>query len=86
MPFVNDSRETRARTSRDDGSEGAAMRRYEYPSRNADIAICEYAPGAEVVIDGLVWRSAGVALNWQRPAHEDAVRENSEPAPFLAMP
>lgn len=77
VPFINDSRETRLRLSRDDGegSEGAAMRRYDYPSRNADIAIREYAPGAEVVIDGLVWRSAGVTLNWQRPAHERAARE-----------
>ncbi|MCU0949387.1 MAG: hypothetical protein MUF47_14255, partial [Porphyrobacter sp.] len=30
-------------------------------------------PGAEVVIDGLVYRSAGVTLNWKRPAdHADA--------------
>src|SRR5258708_34005221 len=31
--------------------------------------------GAEVVIDGLVWRSAGVTLNWQRPAHQEDVHE-----------
>jgi ATP-dependent helicase YprA (DUF1998 family) len=77
VPFINDSRETRTRTNRDggEGGETASMRRYDYPSRNADIAIREYAPGAEVVIDGLVWRSAGVTLNWQRPAHEEAARE-----------
>ncbi|MGH6879169.1 MAG: Zn-binding domain-containing protein [Rhizomicrobium sp.] len=77
IPFINDTRETRRRTGRDggEGVESAAMRRYDYPSRNADIALREYAPGAEVVIDGLVWRSAGVTLNWQRPAHEEAVRE-----------
>ena len=42
-------------------------RRYECPTRNADIAIREYAPGAEVVVDGLVWKSAGVTLNWLSP-------------------
>lgn len=47
--------------------EGARNRRYECPTRNADIAIREYAPGAEVVVDGLVWKSAGVTLNWLSP-------------------
>ncbi|VVT00772.1 DEAD/DEAH box helicase [Erythrobacter sp. EC-HK427] len=47
--------------------EGTRDRRYECPTRNADIAIREYAPGAEVVVDGLVWRSAGVTLNWLSP-------------------
>lgn len=47
--------------------EGTRDRRYECPSRNADIAIREYAPGAEVVVDGLVWKSAGVTLNWLSP-------------------
>lgn len=76
IPFINDSRQMRVQRAREDGeSEGAALRRYDYPSRNADIAIREYAPGAEVVIDGLVWRSAGVTLNWQRPAHAEAANE-----------
>lgn len=47
--------------------EGTRDRRYECPTRNADIAIREYAPGAEVVVDGLVWKSAGVTLNWLSP-------------------
>jgi len=51
----------------DDASGGARARRYECPTRNADIAIREYAPGAEVVVDGLVWTSAGVTLNWLSP-------------------
>ncbi|MGZ9568520.1 DEAD/DEAH box helicase [Alcaligenes nematophilus] len=36
----------------------------EMPSRSLDIAIREYAPGAQVVIDGRVYRSAGVSLQW----------------------
>lgn len=34
------------------------------PSRNLAIAIREYAPGAEIVMDGRVFRSAGVSLHW----------------------
>lgn len=34
----------------------------EQPSRGLDIAIREYAPGAQIVIDGRVYRSAGVKL------------------------
>jgi len=34
------------------------------PSRNLAIAIREYAPGAEIVLDGRVFQSAGVSLHW----------------------
>ena len=34
------------------------------PSRNLSIAIREYAPGAEIVLDGRVFRSAGISLSW----------------------
>lgn len=34
----------------------------EEPSRGLDIAIREYAPGAQVVIDGRVYRSAGIRM------------------------
>ena len=36
----------------------------EQPSRGLDIAIREYAPGAQVVIDGRVYRSAGINLGF----------------------
>lgn len=36
------------------------------PSRNLSVAIREYAPGAEVVLDGRVFTSAGVSLHWHR--------------------
>ncbi|CAI8798524.1 DEAD/DEAH box helicase domain-containing protein [Pseudomonas sp. IT-P44] len=36
----------------------------ELPSRGLNIAIREYAPGSQVVIDGRVYRSAGVSLQW----------------------
>lgn len=37
------------------------------PSRNLSIAIREYAPGAEIVLDGRVFRSAGISLHWHNP-------------------
>jgi len=55
--------------------DGDPSRRRGYPTRNLDLAIRDYAPGAEVVVDGLVYRSAGVTLNWKRPAVADAVGE-----------
>lgn len=36
----------------------------EQPTRGLNIAIREYAPGSQVVIDGRVYRSAGVSLHW----------------------
>ena len=51
------------------------FRRRELPSRGMVTAIREYAPGAEVVIDGLVYRSSGITLNWHAPATVDAINE-----------
>ncbi|WP_434617158.1 DEAD/DEAH box helicase [Azospirillum sp. B2RO_4] len=46
-----------------------------FPTRQLDIAIRDYAPGADVVVDGLVYRSGGVTLNWRRPAADGTMRE-----------
>jgi hypothetical protein len=40
------------------------MRMREKPNRNLAIAIREYAPSNDVVLNGLVYRSAGLTLNW----------------------
>ena len=45
------------------------------PQRSLDLAIRDYAPGSEVVLDGLVHKSAGVTLNWKRPASEESIPE-----------
>jgi len=55
--------------------EGARQFRTVGPQRSLDLAIRDYAPGSEVVLDGLVYKSAGVTLNWKRPAHEENVAE-----------
>jgi DEAD/DEAH box helicase domain-containing protein len=45
------------------------------PQRSLDLAIRDYAPGSEIVLDGIVHRSAGVTLNWKRPADENGLKE-----------
>lgn len=55
--------------------EGARQFRTIGPQRSLDLAIRDYAPGSEVVLDGLVYKSAGVTLNWKRPANEENVAE-----------
>lgn len=45
------------------------------PTRDRATALREYAPGAELVIDGLVYRSAGITLNWHVPATEEKAKE-----------
>ncbi|MBF6650085.1 DEAD/DEAH box helicase [Methylobacter sp. BlB1] len=37
------------------------------PTRDLSIAIREYAPGNDIVLNGLVYRSAGLALSWHQP-------------------
>lgn len=50
-------------------------RRRELANRDLMTALREYAPGSEVVMDGLVYRSAGVTLNWHIPADQHEARE-----------
>ncbi len=45
------------------------------PSRSLDVAIREFAPGAELMVDGIVYRSGGVTLNWRKPAALEGVTE-----------
>ncbi|MGF1760083.1 DEAD/DEAH box helicase [Photobacterium sagamiensis] len=47
----------------------------DYPSRDLSVAIRDYAPGSEVVLDGRVYQSNGVILNWHSPASADQVSE-----------
>lgn len=46
-----------------------------FPSRNLAIAIRDYAPGTDTVLDGRVYRSSGVTLNWHMPAEMDSAPE-----------
>ncbi len=67
-------RQERNRQGRDDNR----YRRRDLASRDLATALREYAPGAEVVMDGLVYRSAGITLNWHIPADEEQAHETQE--------
>lgn len=58
-----------------EGREDNRFRRRELASRDLMTALREYAPGSEVVMDGLVYRSAGVTLNWHIPAAQQEAHE-----------
>ena len=55
--------------------ESFSGRRLGFPSRHLELAIREYAPGAEVTIDGRVYESGGVTLNWHVPPNVEHVNE-----------
>lgn len=57
------------------GREDNRFQRRELPSRDSVTALREYAPGASVVIDGLVYESAGITLNWHAPATVQDITE-----------
>ena len=68
--------ELRRRRSQDgDERETFSGRRAGYPSRQLELAIREYAPGAEVTIDGRVYESGGVTLNWHVPPDVENANE-----------
>jgi DEAD/DEAH box helicase domain-containing protein len=56
-------------------SDRKAMARNGFPSRPRSMALRDYAPGMDVVIDGRVYSSGGVTLNWQRPVDANAANE-----------
>jgi hypothetical protein len=45
------------------------------PSRQLDLAIRDYALGNDVVVDGRVYRSAGLRLDWKRHVTEENSRQ-----------
>lgn len=84
VPFVNTTMEQlkREQESRQTPSEEAGEEREEsfgrqrgYPTRDLQAALREYAPGSEIVIDGLVFKSGGVTLNWHRPVNDQQASE-----------
>lgn len=81
VPFIHEDK-----PGADEPGDEGNQRRRSYPSRTLDIAIRDYAPGAEVVVDGLVYRSAGVTLNWQRPADDAQAREVQSLRVFWTCP
>lgn len=48
----------------------------EKPTRNLAIAIREYAPGCDIVLNGLAYRSSGLSLSWHSP--DSGINENQK--------
>lgn len=59
--FVQDKKEQQARKA--------------YPSRSLDVALREYAPGAEIVKNGAVYQSQGLQLNWKMPFSDNDIKQ-----------
>ncbi|TMO28669.1 DEAD/DEAH box helicase [Pseudoalteromonas sp. S4492] len=57
------------------GSKQNKFQRRGYPSRSLDVALREYAPGAEIVLDSIVYQSQGLQLNWKMPFSENEITE-----------
>ncbi|MGC6746308.1 hypothetical protein ACP0HM_28140 [Escherichia coli] len=55
------------------------------PSRNLGVAIREYAPGAEIILDGRVFRSAGVSLHWHNINADTNEAQRLDCAPALSQ-
>lgn len=66
---------TREQNNIRNAREDKRSKRAGYPSRNLAIAIRDYAPGTDTVLDGRVYRSGGVTLNWQIPPEANAQPE-----------
>ena len=71
----NSAEIARNRETAGERREDNKFQRRELPSRDTVTALREYAPGASVVIDGLVYESSGITLNWHAPATLDQVNE-----------
>ena len=68
VPFVTTTaEELQARRRAGEGREDNRALLRGYPTRDIASALREYAPGSDVVLDGRVYRSRGVTLNWHRP-------------------
>lgn len=52
--------------------------RRSYPSRQLAVAIREYAPGNSVVIDGVVYDSGGLTLNWRLPQQDEGQHREAQ--------
>jgi DEAD/DEAH box helicase domain-containing protein len=69
------SDEINRRQYQENDREDNFFRRTGYPTREMSLAIRDYAPGADIVLDGKVYRSEGVTLNWQLPPEAENVKE-----------
>ena len=76
VPFVTTTSEEKYSAKTNVRSREDSQSRFRsYPSRPIPIAIREYAPGSAIVLNGVVYESGGVLLNWKIPATDSQVQE-----------
>jgi ATP-dependent helicase YprA (DUF1998 family) len=77
VPFVTTTMQDlqRRQQGRESKREDNRAKRAGYPTRNLAVAIRDYAPGTDTALDGRVFRSGGVTLNWQVPVDANAAPE-----------
>jgi len=76
VPFISTtSTELRRERTRGGEREDNRVRYRSYPSRELEVALRDYAPGSDIVLDGRVYRSGGVTLNWHIPPGDAEIRE-----------
>ena len=66
---------TRRQRRSDQEREDNRAVRHGYPARELAMAIRDYAPGTDTVLDGRVYRSGGVTLNWHVPPDQEGPPE-----------
>jgi DEAD/DEAH box helicase domain-containing protein len=75
VPFDNRCWSTTAEAVGNPSREDNRGRYRQLASRERPVALREYAPGSDVVMNGLVYRSGGITLNWHVPAAETDIKE-----------
>lgn len=71
---MEDFRQRQQRRDVEEREDNRARRRGS-PARELTIAIRDYAPGTDTALDGRVYRSEGVTLNWHIPAEQEGPPE-----------
>lgn len=56
----------RKKTEKKEGREDNLFDFKGNPTRSLDVALQEYAPGSQIVMDGRVYTSSGISLEWQK--------------------
>lgn len=69
--FTNEDYQIRKRINQQNQDREDNITRYKgLPSRNLSIALREFAPSTELVLDGRVYQSAGISLHWKNLSRE----------------
>lgn len=71
IDYIRQKKDRDAEKQRKSREDNVSLLR-DMPSRNLAVAIREYAPGSEIVLDGRVFKSKGISLAWHNIHSSDA--------------